>query len=311
MQKVLTHIHSDKPKKVIIDTDSCNEVDDQFAIAYALGCDKLEVLSINAVPFYNDNSTGFKDGMEKSYNEILRVLAAYGKELPCPVYRGSDDVIEHTGKAIDSPAARNIIDTAMAAEEPIYVLGLGAATNIASALMMEPAIKEKIVVIWLGGNSIGGDNLAEFNLMQDYAAGQVLLDSGVPLVLCPAWNVTCVLYANLDEFKRELQGGSTVCELLWQLINEFYHKSGCLPGYGRTIWDIAAVAILSKPECGTMKIVPAPIFSDEKVYKYDDSRHEIIYLEKLDRDMVYADAWPAIKGLACSGEYIPRWSCEE
>lgn len=308
IKNVLDDIKSDRVKKVIIDTDACNEVDDQFAIAYALASERIQVLSINAAPFFNDNSTGFKNGMEKSYDEILRVLAAIDDKPTVPVYKGSDNVIEKTGAPVDSPAARNIIDTAMASDEPIYILGLGAATNIASALLMEPAIKDKIVVIWLGGTSVGSDNLGEFNLVQDYTAGQVLMDCGVPFVLCPAWNVTCVLYAELDEFRRELCGKSVICELLWQLINEVYHKAECRPGYGRTIWDIAAAALLSAPECGTYRIIPAPIFSDERVYRYDDSRHSIIYLEKLDRDAVYKDAWAKIGSLECRGKYIPRWS---
>lgn len=306
---ILDDIKSDRKKKVIIDTDAFNEVDDQFAIAYGLGSDKVELLSVNAAPFFNGNSTSFEDGMEKSYGEIKRVLAAYEDDCAIPVFKGSRTTIDETGAAVDSPAARNIIDTALASDEPIYVLGIGACTNIASAILLEPAIKDKIVVIWLGGTSLGSDNLGEFNLVQDYKAGQALIDSGVTLVLCPAWCVTCVLYAQLGEFERELKGkGSPMCELLWQLINEYYHGAEKPAGYGRTIWDIAAVALLSAPECGQYQIVPAPIFSDERVYAYDDSRHDMIYLEKLDRDIVYEDAWKVIGSLKCTGKYIPRWT---
>lgn len=312
INKILEDIRSDRVKKVIVDTDACNEVDDQFAIAYALGCKKLEVLSFNAAPYFNDRSTSYKNGADKSYDELIRVLAAYEKDCKIPVYRGSETVIEQNGgKAVDSPAARNIVKAAKQSDEIIYVLGLGACTNIASALLMAPEIKEKLCVIWLGGNSIGSDNLGEFNLVQDYTAGQILIDSGVPLVLCPAWSVTCVLYAQMPEFERELEGRGPMCTLLLDLIREVYHQAKCPGGYGRTIWDIAAVALLSEPSCGDMKIIPAPIFSDERVYHYDDTRHPMIYLEKLDRDAVYADAWPTIQALECSGEYIPRWQLEE
>lgn len=308
LRKIIEDIQSDRIKKVIIDTDTNNEVDDQFAIAYALGSEKVDLLSLNAAPFFNQNSSSFENGMEKSYDEIKRVLAAYRDDCDIPVFKGSRTTIDESGAPVESEAARNIIDTAMASDEPIYVLGIGACTNIASAIMLEPGIKDKIVVIWLGGNNIGSDNLGEFNLQQDYKAGQALINSGVTLVLCPAWNVTCVLYAQLPEFERELKGSSPMCELLWQLINEYYNGAGKPGGYGRTIWDIAAVALLSAPECAHFKVIPAPIFTDEHVYGYDDSRHEIIYLEKLDRDTVYADAWPIIKNLECTGKYIARWT---
>ena len=309
IRKIFEDIKSDRVKKVIIDTDTGNEVDDQFAIAYAIGSERTEVLSINAAPFTHSDDDDYAEGMEKSYKEIKRVLAAYRKDCDIPVFKGSTESMEKNGgKPVDSPAARNIIDTALASDEPIYIIGIGTASNIASAIMLCPEIKEKIVVVWQGGTALDSEHLGEYNLVQDYVAGQVLLDSGVPLVLLPAWGVTSVLYTLLGEFESELKGKSPVCELLWQLINEYYHGAKKPGGYGRTIWDIASVATLSVPECGTFKIIPAPIFSEERVYKFDDSRHEIIYLEKIDRDTVYADTWKHIRSLACTGEYIPRWS---
>ena len=60
---------------MVLDTDTCNEIDDQFALVYALLCpEKLNVEAVYAAPFTNDRSTGPGDGMEKSYEEILRLL---------------------------------------------------------------------------------------------------------------------------------------------------------------------------------------------------------------------------------------------
>ncbi|MCL1796700.1 MAG: nucleoside hydrolase, partial [Clostridia bacterium] len=60
---------------MVLDTDAYNEVDDQFALAYALlSPEKLNVKAIYAAPFSNDRSTGPEDGMEKSYDEIVRLL---------------------------------------------------------------------------------------------------------------------------------------------------------------------------------------------------------------------------------------------
>ncbi len=307
IQKILDDIRSDRVKKVIIDTDAANELDDQFAIAYALGSDKTEVLSINAAHFAH-NGSDRKIGMEKSYAEIKRVLSAYMPDCKIPVYKGCVSTIgDNGGKPVESEAVKNIIDTARSSEETVYVLGIGTATNIASAIALCPEIKERIAVIWLGGNDFEKNDLEEYNLIQDYAAGQILLDSGVSLVLCPAFHVTSALYAPIEEFEKELSGKGPVCELLWQLVNQHWHIGYCPENYGRTIWDIAAVALLSKPECADLKIIKAPIFSEEKAYAFDDSRHEIIWLEKLDRDTVYADAWKNIKGLECTGEYIPVW----
>ena len=60
---------------VILDTDAFNEIDDQFAISYLLlSGEKLNTVGLCAAPFFNSLSTGPKDGMEKSYDEILRLL---------------------------------------------------------------------------------------------------------------------------------------------------------------------------------------------------------------------------------------------
>ena len=67
-----------KPKgkiDVVLDTDTYNELDDQFALSYMMkNSDKLNVKALYAAPFLNDKSVSPKDGMEKSYDEILKLL---------------------------------------------------------------------------------------------------------------------------------------------------------------------------------------------------------------------------------------------
>ena len=80
-------------KKIILDTDTYNEVDDQFTVAYAmLSPDKIDLLSVNAAPFLNSRSKSAADGMEQSYNEIFRIMNLTDPELAkkIPVYRGSE-----------------------------------------------------------------------------------------------------------------------------------------------------------------------------------------------------------------------------
>ena len=61
---------------VVLDTDAYNEIDDQFAIAYMLNSpEKLTVRGITSAPFLNERSISPEDGMEKSYDEILKVLS--------------------------------------------------------------------------------------------------------------------------------------------------------------------------------------------------------------------------------------------
>ncbi|MBR0303505.1 MAG: hypothetical protein IJQ80_06615, partial [Clostridia bacterium] len=110
------------------------------------------------------------------------------------------------------------------------------------------------------------------------------------------------------KIKEEIAGVSPLCELLWQLINQVWYWVGRPEGYGRTLWDIASVAVFEVPECARMKIVKAPIFTDEHKFAFDDARHPIIYLEGLDRDGIYENMWNTLRAIECDGEYIPRWT---
>ena len=62
----------DGPVNMVLDTDTYNEIDDQFALVYALLSEKLTMEAVYAAPFFNSRSSGPEDGMLRSYEEIGR-----------------------------------------------------------------------------------------------------------------------------------------------------------------------------------------------------------------------------------------------
>ena len=69
------------PVDVVLDTDTFNEIDDQYALSYLLRSpERLRLQAVYAAPFWNEKSTGPEDGMEKSYREILNVLHLLGED---------------------------------------------------------------------------------------------------------------------------------------------------------------------------------------------------------------------------------------
>lgn len=295
IKEILEDIKSDRVKKVIIDTDAANEIDDQYAIAYAFISDKIDILSFNAAPFTNEKTDDYANGMEMSYNEIKKVLNLLDPDCNIPVYRGSTETIEYSGKPyIQSDAVDNIIKTVHESDEIVYVLGLASLSNIASALVKDPTIKENMCVIWLGGNWLEGDNLGEFNLVQDYTAGQITLNSGVPLLMCPAWCVVSDLGTRIEPV-WELKGVNPMCDYLVEITERCYELAGKPHWWTRTIWDIAAPAIIDDASCAEIEIIKAPIFTDARVYAFDSTRHEMLYLRKIHRDPVFEKTWAAIK----------------
>lgn len=295
---VLEHLHNGRPKKVIIDSDTYNEMDDQYAVAYALGNPNMEVVSINAAPFHNDRSTSYEDGMEKSYQEIVRVLRICGKEEnEHPVWKGSQKRIGDTSDFIPvaSPAANNIIRLAKKAKEPIYVLCLGAATNVASAVLMDPSIRNKIVVVWLGTNFSDAGHQGEFNLVQDYRAGQILLNSKVPLVLLPATGKdnkgTQVLSVDQEEVKAIKGNSPAALFFREQLPHEFKQTTG---NWWHILWDIAAPGLVSCPDAFELEIIPSPILTEDKNLVEDHTRHKILRMKCVDPKIIRADAFRSI-----------------
>ncbi|MBC7239959.1 MAG: nucleoside hydrolase, partial [Chloroflexi bacterium] len=134
------------PIPIVLDTDTYNEIDDQFALVYALLSPKIRLEAVYAAPFFNNRSSSPADGMEKSYEEILRILERLDTPAEGLVFRGSPRYLPSRDEPVVSPAAKDLIAKARAPREgPLYVLAIGAITNVASALLLAPDIITRIV----------------------------------------------------------------------------------------------------------------------------------------------------------------------
>ena len=179
--------------RMVLDTDTYNETDDQFALVHALlSPERLAVEAVYAAPFHNERSDGPGHGMELSYQEILRLLERLGRSAGGFAFRGSTGYLGAGGQPCESDAVRDLVARGLAGpdDDPLYVVAIGAITNVASALLTEPALAGKIVVVWLGGHALTWPDTREFNLRQDVPAARVVLDCGVPMVLVPCMGVT-------------------------------------------------------------------------------------------------------------------------
>lgn len=281
--------------RAVIDTDTYNEIDDQFAVVYALlSPENMAVEAIYAAPYLNNRSTSPKDGMEKSYGEIIRLMEKMGREIPENfVFRGSDRFMVEKGNPIDSPAARDLIQRAKSSEEPLYVLTLGAPTNVASAILMAPEIAEKIIVVWLGGKGLNWRTASEFNLMQDPHSSQVLFDSGVPLIQIPTEPVTSHLLTTQSEVEFYLKGQGDIGDYLVEIFND-YNKGNTF-AWSKIIWDISAIAYVINPRWFTTELRSSPILTDQLTYSVDHTRHMYRTATYLRRDGIFGDMFKKIQ----------------
>lgn len=281
----------DQPVDVVFDTDTYNEIDDQFALVYAFLSPTIDVRSVYAAPFDNENSTGPEDGMKKSYSEIQRLLGyldtPQGGGFVC---RGSTNYMSAADGPVDSPAAADLIDRARDRDtnDPLYVVSIGAPTNVASAISREPAIVEDIVVVWLGGHPHSWHTAWEFNLFQDRRASRTLFDSGVPLVQVPCKNVAEQIRTTVPELRHHL-GDSDLEAFLLETVLEFERGRETDPAWSKEIWDVAPVAYLLEHEWVPTDLTHSPHLTADYRYARDTNRHLIRVAQDARRDPVLSD----------------------
>ena len=327
--------------RLVIDTDTKNEVDDQFAIAWALlSPERFAVEAIYAAPFsfscvndFNktiqtslstsgqaDDTLGPSAGMEASFDEILRLFQLLEIPSENKVFHGSNSYLPSRSTPVESDAARDLIRRAHMSDELLYVAAIATLTNIASAILMDPSIIDRIVVVWLGGQPLRFGHGIEFNLMQDVYAAQVLFDSGVPLVLVPGMTSASHLSVSGYELSAQLKGRNAIGNYLTDLVLAQFHdpetvltgmqldRYGHLLGqedqsdqylnqfsskhiaWSRTIWDISTIAYLKNPNWTPSTLVHAPVLLDNMHYLAPSSdRHPIRQVNYCFRDAIMGD----------------------
>lgn len=283
--------------QVVIDTDTYNEIDDQYAVAYAiLSPDRMNVEAVYAAPYLNNRSSSAGDGMQKSYDEILRILKFLGRDSSGFAFRGSDRFLPAADKPVDSPAARDLIARAMQPRsQPLYVLTVGCPANVSSAILLEPRIKDRIVVVWLGGTTHVWPSAREFNLQQDLHASRILFDSGVPLVQIPTKNVSEHLRTTIPEMERWVKGRSRLGDYLFDQYLEYEkHRAQGKPWpypQSKVIWDISTVAWIINPRWIPSALVPSPCLTNDFRWEQKPARHPIRVATDANRDAVFFDLW--------------------
>jgi hypothetical protein len=250
---------------------------------------------------FNDAATG----MEKSYQEILTVFDKLGMDPGERVFRGSTHPLPSATEPVASPAARHLVARALSDDpRPLYVAAIGALTNVASALLLEPAIAERIVVLWTAGypSTVRQPN-ASFNMDQDMLASQLLFDCGVPLVYLPGHMVGSQLTMSLPEMETWVAGQGAMGDYLHHLYlnNPIQQQRGVTGHYARSwvIWDLINIAWLLDPSWVPSALVPTPTLGDDTVWGAGPAdRHLMREAYNLDRDAIFRDLFMKLESAA-------------
>lgn len=277
---------------VVLDTDAFNEIDDQYAIAYLLRSkDRLNTKAIYAAPFFNMNSQSAKDGMEKSYDEILKVLKLCGETVD--VFKGSDSFLTDEKTPTISPAAEDLARRVndYSPENPLYVVAIGAITNVASAMLLNPKMAENAVVVWLGGQALHYSDTKEFNLYQDVAAARIVMGSGVPFVHLPCAGVVNSFRISRPELEAWFIGKGELATYLAENTIEHAKQFYKYKTWRRVIWDVTPVAWLLNDNQRFMRTrkIPTPLPSYELMWEENPNAELMEYTYCINPDVLWAD----------------------
>ena len=261
---------ADRPLIVDVDMDSS----DVLALAYLLTVPGYDVQAITIPATGIGNCPPGADNARAIANAVGRgqIPVACGGATPVgdghPAPDGwripADELYGITLAAVGSTEARTapqlIVDVLRANPGGVDIFAAGPLTNVALALIAEPALSERVgrIVTMAGAVAVPGNvdvdpavGSPEYNVWADPGALAAVIASGVPVVMVPLdatddVPVTPAIYARLESDHRAA-GANIAFELLAR--NRFLVLGG------QYFWDPLAAAVFEDPTVVTTKEV--------------------------------------------------------
>lgn len=250
------------PIPLILDCDP--GTDDALALFLALGSPELEVLAVTVA--------GGNTGLEHTLSNALALTALTATGVPVhagadrpllgsftaePAIHGADGlggIVLPPGDAPEPGIAADVIRRILReTATPVMLVGIGPATNLALALMTEPALLPKVAGIvlmtgaWAEGNVTPS---AEFNAWSDPEALAVLLACGRPVTLATL-ELTAQALATPARIAHWRALGTGKCLQAACDIQATVPLSARLGGKGAPLHDPCAIAWLIRPDLFT------------------------------------------------------------
>ena len=285
-----------KQIRVIVHTDCKNEADDQFALAHWLMTPMAEVRGIVAAHF-DSKARMFHtphDTALQSYDEVMKVLRLMGLEGQYPVYLGAEEPMADETTIMDSEGARFIIEEAMRDDpRPLYIACQGGVTDVAAAILMEPAICDQMTCIWIGGG-IWPEGGWEFNLVQDIHAVNVIFGSSMPVWQVPM-NVYKKYTVSLAELEYKVYPCGEIGKYLFEQMAEFNMQLANLPHWPHgEIWNLGdqgclAVLMQEREQTTDYTLQPAPRIAPDCSYVHGQGYRDIRVYHDTDNRLTLED----------------------
>ena len=278
------------PVAVILTTDCGVEVDDQWALTHLALSPELTLRAIvttHASSVHLSSATSARCAADV----LERVVPASAARVP--VIAGSDAPLQDTSTARDGAGVELLLRVSREYSEShrLVVLSSGAATDMASAILKDPSIARRVLLVAMGFTDWprGGP---EFNITNDPLAWQVVLASDVPLVVGSSEATKRALRLTTRDAAALMRAHGPTGEYLYTLFDRWVTNNRELVARMVTagtwvIWDEVVVAyalgLASGNEVARPRLEPSLLFSHPK------TTQRITWVTRIETDRVWSD----------------------
>ncbi|UJH67048.1 nucleoside hydrolase [Allomuricauda sp. SCSIO 65647] len=297
--------HQTQKLAVIFDTDANNELDDQHALAYLFS--NQEYFDIKAITVNATRNGGAIDG---HYDEAERIMKLFNVEQKIPLIKGANKSFSEIkddlkkGSFDGYKAVDFIISEAKKhTREKLVVLAVGKLTNVALALKKDPSIVNNIRLVWLGANY---PDSGEYNLDNDIESMNYVLNTDIPFEMVTVRygkpSGTDAVRVTQEEINTKMPGlgpkaktpivgrhGDRFDNFGDYSVNLFTHIDYHSDPPTRSLFDMAAVAIVKNPEWARATEIPCPVMVDKVWIERPENSRKIIIWEDFDKENIIKD----------------------
>jgi len=275
---------------VVLSTDVGNEIDDQWAIVYLLANPAFDVKGI-----LSTHAPSIRPPAAKTSYLVLRDIVERRLNMNThpPLVEGANEPLVDARTPVKSAASSFLVNVSkdFSSERRLNVLAIGAVTDIASAILQDPDIVNRIQVLDMGFND-WPDGGEEFNLANDLSAMQVVLDSGVPLVVGCGEICKRGLAVTYEEAREKLSNRGPLSQWLWHEYQAWYYqhvKPLRKPDFSKpwVIWDNVVLAYLlgmTKQE-----IYARPVLQPDMKFGHPATDRRITWITEIDSQRFWTD----------------------
>ena len=303
---------------MIVDNDFAGDPDDHFALAHQLLSGSTEI------PFVIGSHLSVGDRFDSSDQQAEHAVAIarglielMGLSSHVPVHQGSNCGLSSVIEPVRSAASDAIIAEALRGDTdlPLYVTVGGGMTDLASALMLEPLIADRMTVVWVGGAEHPGEapppvgaGPVEYNLNIDVSAAQYVFNhSSVRLWQVPrnAYRQALISFAEIDARVRPMGPlGSWLAGAIDQ-VHEMAGAHGFNLGETYTLGDSPLVLLTAlqspfepDPSSSTYATVPTPTLNADGSYSLNPDGRPMRLYRTVDTRLMFEDMFAKLASFA-------------